>query len=83
MSHQPQEGSNRSLAHCTLLDVLWQMCHAWITYGMLRRTIVLISKSYEANDGPQGTPHSCSRDGGGGQMPHSSTSNLKRTQLSI
>ena len=24
----------------------------------------------------------CSRDGGGGQTPHSSTSNLKRTQFS-
>ena len=21
--------NNRSLAYCTLLDVLWQMCHAW------------------------------------------------------
>ena len=58
MSHQPQEGSNRSLAYCTLLDVLWQMYHTEITYGMLRRAILLISKSYEANDGQQGTPHS-------------------------
>ena len=33
MSHQPQEGSNRSLAYCTLLDVFWQMCNEWITYG--------------------------------------------------
>ena len=49
---------NRSLAYCTLLDVLWQMCHAWITYGMLRSTILLISKSYEAKDGQQETPHS-------------------------
>ena len=53
-----QHPSNRSLAYCTLLDVLWQMCHAWITYAMLRRTILLISKSYEANDGQQETPHS-------------------------
>ena len=33
MSHPPQEGSSRSLAYCTLLGVLWQMYHAWITYG--------------------------------------------------
>ena len=33
MPHPPQEGSNRSLAYSTLLGVLWQMCHAWITYG--------------------------------------------------
>ena len=58
MPHPPQEGSNRSLAYCTLLDVLWQMCHSWIMYGMLRRTILLINKSYEANDGQQETPHS-------------------------
>ena len=31
MSHPPQEGSNRSLPSWTLLDVLWQMCHEWIT----------------------------------------------------
>ena len=36
MSHPPQEGSNRSLACCTLLGVLWQMCLALITYGMVR-----------------------------------------------
>ena len=49
---------NTSLAYCALLDVLWQMCHAWITYGMVRRTAFLTRKSYEANDGQQGTPHS-------------------------
>ena len=27
MSHPPQEGSNRNLAYCTVLGVLWQMCH--------------------------------------------------------
>ena len=39
MSHPPHEGSNRSLAYCTLLGVLWQMCHAWTTYGTVRRTV--------------------------------------------
>ena len=37
MTHPPQEWSNRSLAYSTLLGVLWQMCHAWITYGMVRK----------------------------------------------
>ena len=42
MSHPPQEGSNRSLAYCTLLGVLWLMCHAWITYGTIRRTVQML-----------------------------------------
>ena len=28
MPHPPEEGSNRSLPHGTLLEVSWQMCHA-------------------------------------------------------
>ena len=44
MSHPPQEGSNRSLAYCTLLGVLWQMCYAWIIYGMVRRTVQILGK---------------------------------------
>ena len=40
MSHPPQEGRNRSLAYCTFLGVLWQMCHSWITYRTFRRTIM-------------------------------------------
>ena len=44
MSHPPQEGSNISLAYCTLLGVLWQMCHAWITYGMVRRNVQMMGK---------------------------------------
>ena len=28
---------DRILTYGTLLDVLWQMYHAWITYGMFRR----------------------------------------------
>ena len=31
MSHPPEEGSNRSLPSWTLLAVLWQICHVWIT----------------------------------------------------
>ena len=26
---------NRSLPYCTLLGVLWKMCHAWITHGIV------------------------------------------------
>ena len=44
MSHPPQEGSNRSLAYCTLLGVLWQMCHSWITYGTVRRTVPMMGR---------------------------------------
>ena len=44
ISHPPQEGSNRSLAYCTLLGVLWLMCLAWITYGMVRRTVQMLGK---------------------------------------
>ena len=29
--------SDRILTYGTLLDVLWQMYHAWITYGTVRR----------------------------------------------
>ena len=35
---------NRSLAYPTLLGVLWQMCHIWITYGTVRRVFLTISK---------------------------------------
>ena len=28
---------DRILTYGTLLDVLWQMYHAWITYGTVRR----------------------------------------------
>ena len=45
MSHPPQEVSNRSLAYCTLLGVLWQMSHAWITYGTVRRTVQMMGRS--------------------------------------
>ena len=44
MSHPPQEGSNRSLAYCTLLGVLWHMCHAWITHGMVGRNVQTMGK---------------------------------------
>ena len=37
MLHPPQEGSDRILTYGTLLDVLWQMYHPWITYGTVRR----------------------------------------------
>ena len=39
MSHPPQEGSNRSLPSGTLLSVLWQMCHVWITYATVSGSI--------------------------------------------
>ena len=42
--HEGSHTNNRSLAYCTLLGVLWQMCHAWITYGMVRRIVLVISK---------------------------------------
>ena len=29
--------SDRIFTYGTLLDVLWQMYHAWITYGTVRR----------------------------------------------
>ena len=44
MSHPPQEGSNRSLAYCTLLGVLWQMFHTWITYGMVGSNVQTMGK---------------------------------------
>ena len=37
MPHPPSEGSNRSLPHCTLLVVSWQMYHAWNTHGISAR----------------------------------------------
>ena len=44
MSHPPQEESNKSLAYCTLQGVLWQMCHTWITYGMVGRNVQMMGK---------------------------------------
>ena len=44
MSHPPQEGSNSSLAYCTLLGVLWQMHQAWITNGTVTRTFQTMGK---------------------------------------
>ena len=41
---KPCSITNRSLAYCTLLGVLWQMCHAWITYGTVRRTVQRMGK---------------------------------------
>ena len=41
---KPCSITNRSLAYCTLLGVLWQMCHAWITYGTVRRTVQTMGK---------------------------------------
>ena len=31
--------SDRILTYGTLLDVLWQMYHPWITYGTVRRIV--------------------------------------------
>ena len=55
MSHPPQGGSNRSLAYSTLLCVLWQMCHAWITYGMVRRMFQMMGKLGGTNEKYQET----------------------------
>ena len=35
---------NRNLAYCTLLGVLWQICHAWILYGTFRRTVLTMAR---------------------------------------
>ena len=45
MLHPPQEGSDRILTYDTLLDVLWQMYHAWITYGTVRRIAQMLDRS--------------------------------------
>ena len=36
---------NRSLPLWTLLAVLWQMCHVWITYGKVRSSTITMRKS--------------------------------------
>ena len=36
---------NRSLTLWTLLAVLWQMCHIWITYGTVRSSTITMRKS--------------------------------------
>ena len=43
---------NRSLPHCTLLVVSWQMYHAWNTHGMAAR-VDLMKQDYVAH----GTVH--------------------------
>ena len=35
----PPSCSDRILTYGTLLDVLWQMYHPWITYGTVRRIV--------------------------------------------
>ena len=44
MSHPPQEGSNRSLPSWTLLAVLWQVCHVWITDWIVSGSILVIGR---------------------------------------
>ena len=44
ISHPSQEGSNRSLAYCTVLGVLWQMWRPLIIYGMVRRNVQTMGK---------------------------------------
>ena len=39
-----QEGSNRSLPSWTLLAVLWQMCHVWITYRTSSGAVLMLDK---------------------------------------
>ena len=47
MSHPLQEGSNRSLPRWTLLDVLWQMCHVWITaWNVTGSVLATVRPSY-------------------------------------
>ena len=35
---------NRSLPSWTLLAVLWQMCHVWITYRTSSRAVLMMDK---------------------------------------
>ena len=44
MSHPPQEEGNRSLVSCSLLAVLWQMCHVWITYWIVSGSLKVITE---------------------------------------
>ena len=37
--------TNRSLPLWTLLAVLWQLCHVWITYGTVRSSTITMRKS--------------------------------------
>ena len=39
ISTLPSVTIDRILTYGTLLDVLWQMYHAWITYGTVRRIV--------------------------------------------
>ena len=42
---QPQyHPSNRRLPLSTLLDVSWQMCHAWNTHGMATRAVLVVTR---------------------------------------
>ena len=38
------QGSNRSLPSWTLLAVLWQMCHVWITYRTSSGAVLMMNK---------------------------------------
>ena len=42
--------ASRSLPLWTVLAVLWQMCHVWITYGTVRSNTITMRKSYGAYD---------------------------------
>ena len=44
MSHPPQEGSNRNLQLWTLLSVLWQICHVWITAWSVNGSVLLTGR---------------------------------------
>ena len=40
----PQEASDSSLPYCTLLGVLWQMCRAWITHGIVTWAVLMTDR---------------------------------------
>ena len=48
MLHPPQQGSNRSLPSGTLPSVLRQMCHVWITYGIVSGPVQAADKQSNA-----------------------------------
>ena len=49
--------SNRSSAYCTLLGVLWQTCHAWITYGVVRRIVMVMGRLSDKWEITRNMPH--------------------------
>ena len=36
----------RNMPHCMLLGLLWQSCHAWITYRIICRVVIVTDKQH-------------------------------------